>query len=97
MWTLPKDLVTLVLNSKWAYKSGGTVVWTISRKVEKVGTSNWARKPLTSQQINYAAADAYAALLVFEELRNQNYYLLTFHKLFKPHFKRKVIKVFSKT
>ena len=38
----------------------------------------------------YAPADAYAALLVFEELRNQNYYLLTFHKLFKPHFKRKV-------
>ncbi len=40
-------------------------------KSKKVGTSNWARKPLTSQQINYAAADAYAALLVFEELRNQ--------------------------
>ncbi|MHC0017620.1 3'-5' exonuclease [Acinetobacter pittii] len=40
-------------------------------KSKKVGTSNWARKPLTPQQINYAAADAYAALLVFEELRNQ--------------------------
>lgn len=40
-------------------------------KSKKVGTSNWARKPLTSQQISYAAADAYAALLVFEELRKQ--------------------------
>lgn len=41
-------------------------------KSKKVGTSNWARKPLTSQQINYATADAYAALLVFEALRKQN-------------------------
>ncbi len=40
-------------------------------KSKKVGTSNWARKPLTAQQISYAAADAYAALLVFEELRKQ--------------------------
>jgi len=40
-------------------------------KSKKVGTSNWARKPLTPQQISYAAADAYAALLVFEELRKQ--------------------------
>ncbi|MBJ9722112.1 3'-5' exonuclease domain-containing protein 2 [Acinetobacter calcoaceticus] len=40
-------------------------------KSKKIGTSNWARKPLTSQQISYAAADAYAALLVFEELRKQ--------------------------
>lgn len=40
-------------------------------KSKKVGTSNWARKPLTSQQISYAAADAYAALLVFEKLRKQ--------------------------
>jgi ribonuclease D len=35
------------------------------------GTSNWARKPLTSQQISYAAADAYAALLVFLELKKR--------------------------
>lgn len=41
-------------------------------KSKKVGTSNWAQKPLTLQQINYAAADAYAALLVFLELRKQN-------------------------
>jgi len=41
-------------------------------KSKKVGTSNWAQKPLTPQQISYAAADAYAALLVFLELRKQN-------------------------
>ena len=40
-------------------------------KSKKVGTSNWARKPLTSQQISYAAADAYAALLVFLELKKR--------------------------
>ncbi|SSV31409.1 3'-5' exonuclease [Acinetobacter nosocomialis] len=41
-------------------------------KSKKVGTSNWAQKPLNPQQISYAAADAYAALLVFLELRKQN-------------------------
>ncbi|MDC4143255.1 3'-5' exonuclease domain-containing protein 2 [Acinetobacter nosocomialis] len=41
-------------------------------KSKKVGTSNSAQKPLTPQQISYAAADAYAALLVFLELRKQN-------------------------
>ncbi|ONN49426.1 exonuclease [Acinetobacter genomosp. 33YU] len=41
-------------------------------KSKKVGTSNWAQKPLTPQQISYASADAYAALLVFLELRKQN-------------------------
>lgn len=41
-------------------------------KSKKVGTSNWAQKPLTLQQISYAAADTYAALLVFLELRKQN-------------------------
>lgn len=41
-------------------------------KSKKVGTSNWAQKPLNSQQISYAAADAYAALVVFLELRKQN-------------------------
>ena len=38
-------------------------------KSKKVSTSNWARKILTPEQVDYAAADAYAALLVFEELR----------------------------
>ncbi|WP_349928357.1 3'-5' exonuclease [Acinetobacter sp. A1-4-2] len=37
-------------------------------KSKKTSTSNWARKMLTPQQIDYAAADAYAPVLVFEEL-----------------------------
>lgn len=38
-------------------------------KSKKISTSNWARRVLTSPQIQYAAADAYAPVLVFEELR----------------------------
>ena len=38
-------------------------------KSKSVSTSNWARKTLTQQQIEYAAADAYAALLVYQELQ----------------------------
>ncbi|MFC6053397.1 exonuclease [Acinetobacter sp. Ac_877] len=37
-------------------------------KSKKISTSNWARKELTPQQISYAAADTYGAILVFEEL-----------------------------
>lgn len=37
-------------------------------KSKKISTSNWARKTLTLAQIQYAAADAYAPVLVFEEL-----------------------------
>ncbi len=32
-------------------------------------TSNWSKKHLSPQQIAYATADAYAPVLVFEELR----------------------------
>jgi len=37
-------------------------------KSKKISTSNWARKILTPPQIQYAAADAYAPVLVFEKL-----------------------------
>lgn len=37
-------------------------------KSKKISTSNWARKHLTEAQISYAAADAYGAVWVFEEL-----------------------------
>jgi ribonuclease D len=37
-------------------------------KSKKISTSNWARKTLSLAQIQYAAADAYAPVLVFEEL-----------------------------
>ena len=38
-------------------------------KSKKISTSNWAHKTLTTAQIQYATADAYAALLVFIELQ----------------------------
>ncbi|MEZ2903906.1 3'-5' exonuclease [Acinetobacter terrestris] len=41
-------------------------------KSKKISTSNWARKTLTPAQIQYAAADAYAPVLVFEELCRLN-------------------------
>ncbi|WP_278493629.1 3'-5' exonuclease [Acinetobacter gyllenbergii] len=40
-------------------------------KSKKISTSNWSVKNLSPQQINYAAADAYAALLCFEQLYQQ--------------------------
>ena len=38
------------------------------QKNKKISTSNWAKKSLSSDQIFYAAADAYAAFLVYTEL-----------------------------
>ncbi|MCY6412478.1 3'-5' exonuclease [Acinetobacter sp. VNH17] len=40
-------------------------------KSKKISTSNWAVKNLSSKQIAYAAADAYAALLIFDHLYTQ--------------------------
>ncbi|EPF93246.1 ribonuclease D [Acinetobacter gyllenbergii] len=40
-------------------------------KSKKISTSNWSVQHLSPQQINYAAADAYAALLCFEQLYQQ--------------------------
>jgi len=37
-------------------------------KSKRISTSNWASKKLSPAQIDYAAADAYAPVLVFEEL-----------------------------
>jgi len=41
-------------------------------KSKSISTSNWSRKTLTTPQIEYAAADAYASLLIFEELLRLN-------------------------
>ena len=40
-------------------------------KSKKISTSNWSVKQLSPQQINYAAADAYAALLICQQLYHQ--------------------------
>lgn len=39
-------------------------------KSKTISTSNWARKNLTQAQMQYAAADAYAPVLIFDELRH---------------------------
>ncbi|MDM1336815.1 3'-5' exonuclease domain-containing protein 2 [Acinetobacter pseudolwoffii] len=41
-------------------------------KSKRISTSNWASKNLSAAQIDYAAADAYAPVLVFEELLRRN-------------------------
>ena len=41
-------------------------------KSKRISTSNWASKNLSAAQIDYAAADAYAPVLVFEELLHRN-------------------------
>ncbi|MDV2439574.1 3'-5' exonuclease [Acinetobacter gerneri] len=38
-------------------------------KNKRISTSNWSKSHLSPEQISYAAADAYAALLVFLELQ----------------------------
>ena len=37
-------------------------------KSKKISTSNWSKKKLSSEQIHYAAADAYAAIVIFHHL-----------------------------
>ncbi|KXZ62064.1 Ribonuclease D [Acinetobacter venetianus] len=54
-------------------------------KSKKVSTSNWSVKQLSPQQINYAAADAYAALVVFKYLYP--------HQLLSPQLQQKVVRI----
>ncbi len=48
-------------------------------KSKKISMSDWSNMSLSSAQIDYAAADVYAALLVFQELRKRS--LLPEHTL----------------
>jgi len=48
-------------------------------KFKKISISDWSNMRLSSTQIGYAAADVYAALLVFQELRKRS--LLPEHTL----------------
>ena len=38
-------------------------------KSKSVSTSNWSKFPLSTAQIQYAAADAYAPVLIYQELQ----------------------------
>ena len=42
-------------------------------KSKRITTSNWSKRSLSQAQIEYAAADAYAPLLVFEELLHRGF------------------------
>ncbi|WP_111893825.1 3'-5' exonuclease [Acinetobacter sp. MB5] len=54
-------------------------------KSKKVSTSNWSVKQLSLQQILYAAADAYAAFLVFKYLYQ--------HQLLNPQLQQKIMRI----
>jgi ribonuclease D len=36
---------------------------------KKLATSNWSRNPLTDEQVNYAATDAYLHQRIYQELK----------------------------
>lgn len=45
-------------------------------KNKKISTSNWSKKKLSSEQIYYAAADAYAPVLIIQELLKLKLFVL---------------------
>jgi hypothetical protein len=52
---------------------------------QKISTSNWSGKQLSPQQINYAAADAYAALLIYQHLYHQ--------QLLPPQIQQQIVRI----
>ena len=54
-------------------------------KAKKISTSNWSGKQLSPQQINYAAADAYAALLIYQHLYHQ--------QLLPPQIQQQIVRI----
>ena len=66
---LSKSFSSFGLNNPVGIKNAMALLFQINfPKSKSISTSNWARKTLTQQQIEYAAADAYAPVLIFEEL-----------------------------
>lgn len=66
---LSKCFSSFGLNNPVGIKNAMALLFKVNLpKSKSVSTSNWARKTLTKPQIEYAAADAYAAVLIFEEL-----------------------------
>lgn len=70
MVELSKCFTSFGLNNAVGIKNAMAILFQRNfPKSKKISTSNWARKTLTTAQIQYATADAYAALLVFIELQ----------------------------
>lgn len=66
---LSKCFGTFGLNNPVGLKNAMALLFNVHfQKSKKVSTSNWSKKVLSPEQIYYAAADAYAPVLVFEEL-----------------------------
>ena len=66
---LSKCFGSFGLNNPVGIKNAMALLFKVNfPKSKSVSTSNWARKNLTIPQIEYAAADAYAPVLIFEEL-----------------------------
>ena len=66
---LSKCFGSFRLNNPVGIKNAMALLFKVNfPKSKSVSTSNWARKNLTIPQIEYAAADAYAPVLIFEEL-----------------------------
>ncbi len=66
---LSKCFGSFGLNNPVGIKNAMALLFKVNfPKSKSVSTSNWARKSLTIPQIEYAAADAYAPVLIFEEL-----------------------------
>ncbi|MEG0482688.1 MAG: 3'-5' exonuclease [Acinetobacter sp.] len=66
---LSKSFSSFGLNNPVGIKNAMALLFQIHfPKSKSISTSNWARRSLTQQQIEYAAADAYAPVLIFKEL-----------------------------
>lgn len=66
---LSKCFNSFGLNNPVGLKNAMALLFQVNfPKNKKVSTSNWSKKNLSPEQISYAVADAYAPVLVFEEL-----------------------------
>ena len=55
--------------SKWSLSALALHLFKKTLVKDKVQMSNWEQFPLTEEQINYAALDAYVGLLIYDELQ----------------------------
>lgn len=66
---LSKCFKAFGLNNPVGLKNAMALLFQVNfPKSKRISTSNWASKKLSPAQIDYAVADAYAPVLVFEEL-----------------------------
>jgi len=69
MLDLAKCFTSFGINTPVGLKNALALLFQVHfKKSKKISTSNWSNKNLSLQQIEYAAADAYAPVLIFEEL-----------------------------